>query len=107
MSRCVTEARSNLSDFSDGIADYDSSDEEYRQSKSRRQSYAAPPPQSRSRRQSQSQPMSPNTARRAPPAQPAAQQYRSLRDDDPFADDGETPVQENKRMQCEFEWFCF
>lgn len=37
--------------------------------------------------------------RRAAPAQP--QQYKSLLDDDPFADDGETPVQENKRMQCE------
>ncbi|WVW86142.1 hypothetical protein I302_108183 [Kwoniella bestiolae CBS 10118] len=98
----------SLSDFSD--YDYNSSDEEWRASHqksrsrgpSRRQSLAAEPKQQQ--------------------RQPPARDYEALEDDllgtsapggrkglldpndpfgDPFADDNDTPIQENRRMQCE------
>jgi len=90
--------QSTLSDYSDN---YDSSDEEWQRARSRRQSVvgqkAAPPPQQK---------------------QQQNREWASLEDDsssvhrsglldpndpfgDPFADDNDTPLYENKRMQCE------
>ena len=97
-----------LSDFSDDNFDYDSSDSEYQKHRSRgpsrRGSMAAGPSAAKSQSSSspyvaQQSPRSPQGAASRKPYE----QYQNLRDEaaDPFADDYDTPVQGNRRRECE------